>query len=82
MKFHWPSFLIGYGAGVATGLLGTRLRPMLVEVATAAYELGDAVMARFAVAREDVDDVLAEARMKARAKTARRPRARRRAAAS
>jgi len=71
MRFHFPSFLIGYGAGVTTVLAGQYLRPLVVEMASAAFSLADAVAARIAVFREDVDDVLAEA--KARARQPRRP---------
>jgi hypothetical protein len=66
MKFHWPSFLLGYGAGAASALLGKRLRPLLLEVATAGYRLVDSIVARAATQREDVEDILAEARARAR----------------
>jgi hypothetical protein len=77
MRFHLPSFLIGYGAGAATVLAGRHLRPVLVEVAAAVYSLADAVAARVAVFQEDVDDVLAEAKARAR-----QPRATKRARAT
>jgi hypothetical protein len=72
MRFHFPSFVIGYGAGVLTVVAGRQLRPVLVEVASAVYSLVDAVAARVAMVQEDVEDVLAEA--KARARQPRRPR--------
>jgi hypothetical protein len=78
MKFHWPSFLLGYAAGAATVLMADRLRPLLTEAASAAYKLGDAAWARFAILQEDVEDTLAEAR--ARARKLRVPPARRRPA--
>jgi hypothetical protein len=79
MKFHWPSFMIGCAVGAGAMLVGNRLRPVLVEVATAVYELTDTVIARLTMVREDVDDALAEARAQARTRAASRTRARKRA---
>jgi hypothetical protein len=73
MSFHLPSFLIGYGAGAATVVVGRKLRPVLVEVASAAYWLADSVAARVAMLGEDAEDVLAEARARARGASPRRP---------
>lgn len=66
MKFHWPSFLLGYGAGASTVLLGKHMRPVLVEMATAAYKFVDVVAARTAMRQEDLEDLLAEAKARAR----------------
>ncbi len=66
MKFHWPSFLLGYGAGAATAALSTRLRPLALELATTAYRIADLVAARLVMKREDLEDLLAEARARAR----------------
>jgi hypothetical protein len=66
MRFHLPSFLIGYAAGAATAVLSHRLRPLLLEIATAAYRVGDVVVARLATTREDLEDLVAEARARAR----------------
>ncbi len=66
MKFDLSSFLLGYGAGVGTMLVSKRLRPLLVEVATAAYRFADAVAARAAMKQEDLEDLLAEAKARAR----------------
>jgi hypothetical protein len=66
MNFHFPSFLLGYGAGVASALLADRLRPLLVDLATAAMRVTDRVARRVAMASEDVEDALAEARTRAR----------------
>ena len=66
MRFHLTSFLIGFGAGAATVAVGRHLRPALVEIATAAYQLADAVTARVVMAQEDFEDVLAEARARVR----------------
>jgi hypothetical protein len=66
MRFHWPSFLIGYGAGVATSALSRRLRPLVVELVTLAYRTADGLAARLVMKREDLDDLFAEARGRAR----------------
>ena len=70
MKFHLPSFLIGYGAGASTVLLGRQLRPVFLEVATVAWRFVDAVAARAAIRQEDVEDLFAEARARARSQRA------------
>jgi hypothetical protein len=80
MNFHLPSFLLGYASGAATVLIGQQLRPLAVEVVAAAYQAADAVAARVAMLREDVDDMLAEARARARGRTARAARGPRRRA--
>ncbi|AKF84865.1 hypothetical protein SAMN05443572_101922 [Myxococcus fulvus] len=66
MKFHLPSFLLGYTAGAGTVMLSKHLRPLLVELATAAYRFGDMVMSRTAIKQEDLEDLLAEAKARAR----------------
>ncbi|MCI0571210.1 MAG: hypothetical protein L0Y66_10695 [Myxococcaceae bacterium] len=66
MTFHLPSFLLGYGAGFGTSMLARHLRPVLLELATAAYHVVDAVAARVAIRHEDLEDLLAEARARAR----------------
>ena len=66
MKFHLPSFALGYAAGYGTHLVGTHLRPLFLEVATSAYKLLDAVVARTATNQEGLEDLLAEARARAR----------------
>ncbi len=66
MRFHFTSFAIGVGVGVAAVVVGRHLRPAFVEVATAAYGLSDAVAARIAMVQEDVEDMLAEAKARSR----------------
>ncbi|WP_338263319.1 hypothetical protein [Corallococcus caeni] len=73
MKFDLPSFLMGYGAGAGTMLLGKHLRPLLMEVATAAYRFVDRVAARAAMKQEDLEDLLAEAKARARGNERTRP---------
>jgi hypothetical protein len=72
MFFHLPSFLLGYAAGLGTGLVLPRLRPLAVEVASAALKFVDDVATRTAAVREDLEDLVAEAR--ARVRGARAPR--------
>jgi hypothetical protein len=76
MRFHFPSFVLGFGAGAASATLGRRLRPLALELATAVYQVFDGVAARTAMFREDVDDLVAEARAQARERTRPSPRAR------
>jgi len=66
MLFLLPSFLVGYGAGIATGVMWPRLRPIALELATAGYRLADAIAVAAARKREDLQDILAEARAHAR----------------
>ncbi|MBZ4335029.1 hypothetical protein NR800_04895 [Corallococcus interemptor] len=73
MKFDLPSFLMGYGAGASTVLVARHLRPLLVEVATAGYRFVDMVAARTAMKQEDLEDLLAEARARARRSEQTRP---------
>jgi hypothetical protein len=69
MKFDLPSFLIGYGAGASSVLLSRHLRPLLLEIATVAYRFADAVVARAAMKQEDLEDLLAEAKARARGRS-------------
>ncbi|MBN9686162.1 MULTISPECIES: hypothetical protein [unclassified Corallococcus] len=73
MKFDLPSFLMGYGAGAGTVLVTRHLRPLLLEVATSAYHFVDMVMARAAMKHEDLEDLLAEAKARARGGDRKRP---------
>lgn len=73
MKFDLPSFLLGYGAGVGTMLVGKHLRPLLLEVATAGYRFVDMVAARAAMKQEDLEDLMAEAKARARGRERTRP---------
>ncbi len=66
MKFHLPSFFLGFAAGAAFVAARRRLRPLLVEAGAIGYRFVDAVVARVAMGREDLEDVLAEARARAR----------------
>ena len=66
MRFHLGSFLLGFGAGAATVVVGRQLRPVFVEMATAFYQVADSLAARVAIVQEDFDDALAEAKARAR----------------
>jgi hypothetical protein len=70
MRFHLPSFLLGCVAGATVKTLGPRVRPVAVEVATAFYQLLDVLRGHVARRREDLEDLLAEARARATAATA------------
>ncbi|WP_223637960.1 hypothetical protein [Corallococcus sp. EGB] len=73
MKFDLPSFLLGYGAGAGTVLATKHLRPLAVELATAAYRFLDMMAARAAMKQEDIEDLLAEAKARARGSQRARP---------
>lgn len=83
MRFHLPSFLIGFGT--ATVLMGTRaaLRPAFVELAALGVHIGRIGRALLARQRENVEDLMAEIEESARrrARGAHREPAPRRAAA-
>lgn len=78
MKFHLPSFLLGFGT--ATVLIGARtaLRPALVELAALGVHIGRIGRALFSRQRENLEDLMAEieesARRRARGGAAREPR--------
>ena len=67
MRFHLPSFLLGVATGAGGAALAPRVRPLVLELATGCYRMLDAAMVRVARSREDVSDLLAEARARARA---------------
>jgi hypothetical protein len=66
MTFHLPSFLLGFVAGNVTGYFARELRPVAVDVATAGVQLWDAAWSRIVGFGEDVEDVVAEAKARAR----------------
>jgi hypothetical protein len=66
MRFHLPSFVLGYAAGAGSAMAWDRIRPLLVEVAAATYRAFDGLAARAIMVREDVQDLLAEARQRVR----------------
>ncbi len=66
MKLPLSSFLLGYGVGACTVLLGRRLSPLLLEVVTAIYRLADTVVVKATMKQENLANLLAEARGRAR----------------
>jgi len=66
MKFHVPSFLLGFGTAAA--LIGARaaLRPVLVELGALAVHLGRIGRAVVERQREDLEDLVAEVEEAAR----------------
>jgi hypothetical protein len=68
MKFHLPSYMLGVATGASGAALAPRLRPLAIEIASGWYRVADAIGVRFARARENLSDLLAEARARARGK--------------
>jgi hypothetical protein len=66
VKLDLPSVLLGCGAGAGVVLLGKRLHPLALEVATALYRLTGSVLARAAMRQEEIEELLARARARAR----------------
>ena len=66
MRFHLPSYLLGVATGASGAAIVTRMRPVVVELASGCYRLVDAIAFRAARAREDISDLLAEAHARAR----------------
>ncbi len=66
MRFHFTSFMIGVGVGAAAVVVGRHMRPVAVELARAGYQVTDALSARVAMMQEDFEDMMAEARARAR----------------
>jgi hypothetical protein len=64
--FHFGSFALGYAAGVSTAVLAPRLRRLGLALATAGFRMVDALAVRAAQKREDLEDLLAEAKARAR----------------
>lgn len=66
MKFHFPSFALGVVTGASAATLAPRVKPLVLDLATAWYRLADAALLRVARGRETFSDVLAEAKARAR----------------
>lgn len=66
MKLHLPSFLAGVVVGAGGATIAPRLRPVVLEIATTFYRISDAMMVSIARKREDLADLLAEAKARAR----------------
>lgn len=68
MTFHVPSFILGVAAGAGAKAIVPRLRPVVLEVATIVYRVAEALGTQAARRREDLQDLLAEARARVRAR--------------
>ncbi|QRK12517.1 hypothetical protein JQX13_22315 [Archangium violaceum] len=66
MKFDLPSFLLGSGAAASAVLFGKRLRPVLLDLATLLYRATDSVLARTPMKQEHLEELLFNARARAR----------------
>ncbi|AKJ00275.1 hypothetical protein ATI61_104317 [Archangium gephyra] len=62
MKLDFSSFLLGCGVGAGSMLLGKRLRPVMLEVATLLFRLQERAMAATPMGQEALAELLAEAR--------------------
>jgi hypothetical protein len=74
MKFHPPSFVLGFGTAVAIGATRKRLRPAIVEIAALGVHLGRLGRAVVERQREHAEDLWAEVeeRVRHKARGARR----------
>lgn len=66
MRFHIPSFFIGFVAGATAKAMAPRLRPVALEIATVAFKIARSVTTHATRRREDLEDLVAEARARAR----------------
>jgi hypothetical protein len=62
MAFDMTSFMVGWGVGVVSGPVVRRLRPLLVELASAAGQLADSASTGLAQQGERLQDLVAEAK--------------------
>ncbi len=66
MVFHAGSFALGFASGYATARLAPRLHRIGLELLTIGVRLADGLAVRAAQKREDLEDLLAEAKARAR----------------
>lgn len=66
MFFHVGSFAFGFASGFATAKLTPRLRGIALELVTLGVRLADSLALRVAQKREDLEDLVAEAKARAR----------------
>ncbi len=60
MRFHTPSFLLGFASAVAIGATRKRLRPAIVEIGALGIHLGRLGRAVVERQREHAEDLWAE----------------------
>lgn len=77
MKFHTPSFILGFGSAIVVVATGRRLRPVAVELAALGLHFGRMGRALIERQREHAEDLWAEVedRVRQRADDRRRKRA-------
>jgi len=80
MRFHLPSFALGFGAGAASATVARGVRPLILALGTAIVRGVDSLAAHMDTLQEDVDDLVAESRARAytRSRMPSRPPARQR----
>lgn len=66
MRFHLGSFALGFASGFTTAKMAPRLRRVGVELLTIGVRIADRFAVRIAQGREDLEDLVAEARARAR----------------
>jgi len=66
MRLHLGSFLLGVVVGATGATVAKKARPVALEVLALGYRFGDAVQTRVALGREALEDLVAEARARAR----------------
>ena len=79
MRFHLPSFALGFGAGAASVTFARGVRPLVVVLGTAIVRGIDSLAAHMATLQEDADELVAASRARAhmRSRMPSRPTARR-----
>jgi hypothetical protein len=70
MVFNFGSFALGYVAGFGSAMIAPRLRRLGMALATVGFRAADDLAIRVARKREDLEDMLAEARARARSTNA------------
>jgi len=60
MKFHTPSFLMGFASATVIAMTGKRLRPVAVELGALGLHLGHLTWGVVERQREQVEDLWAE----------------------
>src|SRR5262249_50927754 len=66
MKIHLASFLLAVVVGAPGATVAKKLRPVGLELLTLGYRLADAAQTRVAMGREALEDLVAEAKARAR----------------
>jgi hypothetical protein len=66
VKIHFGSFFLGVVVGATGATVAKRFRPVAVELLSLGIKLADAAQTRLAMGREAFEDVVAEAKARAR----------------